>query len=187
MAVNESQEASADFPAWAVEPVRLLEHDSAWAQRAQDFAGEVRELFGEHLSSDVVHVGSTAIKGLLAKPIIDLQAVSADPAHAVAAAEAEAEAIGWVLVPRELDQRSWRWLLVRVDPERRSRLAHLHLMPPGQARWDEQLRFRDRLRASAELRAEYEALKRRLAADHAGDREAYSEAKGAFVRRVAAG
>ncbi len=188
MAVNETGEAGDGFPAWAVEPVRLVEHDPAWQQRARDFASEVRELFGLHLSSDVVHVGSTAIPGLVAKPIIDLQAVSADPAQAVTAAGAKAEAAGWMLVPRELDQRSWRWLFVRVDsPAARSRLAHLHLMPPEQARWNEQLRFRDRLRASAELREEYQALKQRLAVDHRGDREAYSEAKGAFVRRVVAG
>lgn len=187
MAVNETGGAGGGFPAWAFEPVRLAEHDPAWQRQAQDFAGEVRELFGQHLSSDVVHVGSTAIPGLLAKPIIDLQAVSADPAQAVAAAGTKAAVARWMLVPRELDQRSWRWLFVRVDPEGRSRLAHLHLMPPGQARWDEQLRFRDRLRSSLELRAEYEALKQRLAVEHRDDREAYSAAKGAFVRRVVAG
>lgn len=184
--MNETGEAGEEFPAWAVEPVRLVEHDPAWQRRARDFASEVRELFAQHLSSDVVHVGSTAIPDLLAKPIIDLQAVSADPAQAVAAARAQAEAARWMLVPGELDRRLWRWLFVRVDPRGRSRLAHLHLMPPGQARWDEQLRFRDRLRSSAELRAEYAALKQRLAVDHRGDREAYSDAKGAFVRRVAA-
>ncbi|CAA9270266.1 MAG: hypothetical protein AVDCRST_MAG54-2954 [uncultured Actinomycetospora sp.] len=77
-----------------------------------------------------------------------------------------------MLVPRELDERPWRWLFVRVDPQGRSRLAHLHLMLPGLGRWDEQLHFRDRLRSSAELRAEYAALKQRLALEHHDDREA---------------
>lgn len=175
------------FPAWAVEPVRLVEHDPAWERQAEDFAGEVRELFGGHLIGDVGHVGSTAIPGLPAKPIIDLQAVAADPAKAVSAARVAAEAARWMLVPRELDERPWRWLFVRVDSQGCSRLAHLHLMPPGQARWDEQLHFRDRLRSSAELRAEYAALKQRLAVEHHDDREAYTSAKSAFVRRVTAG
>jgi GrpB-like predicted nucleotidyltransferase (UPF0157 family) len=175
------------FPAWAVEPVRLVEHDPAWARRAEDFASEVRELFGRHLIGDVVHVGSTAIPDLTAKPIIDLQVVAAEPAKVVNAARVAAEAARWMLVPRELDERPWRWLFVRVDPPGCSRLAHLHLMPPGQARWDEQLRFRDRLRSSAELRAEYAALKQRLALEHHDDREAYTAAKSAFVRRVTAG
>lgn len=177
--------AQGGVPAWAFEPVRLVEHDPGWGRWALDLAGEVRDVFGPHLSSDVVHVGSTAVPDLPAKPIIDLQAVSSDPARAVAAVGAEAERAMWALVPRELDRRPWRWLFVRTDPGGRTRLAHLHLMPPGQARWDEQLRFRNRLRSSAELREEYATLKQRLAVEHCDDREAYSEAKGAFVRRVA--
>ena len=173
------------FPAWAVEPVRLREHDPAWQRRAQDFAGEVRALFGQHLSSDVVHVGSTAIPGLLAKPIIDLQAVSAEPAQAVAAAGAKAQAAKWMLVPRELDQRPWRWLFVRVDLGGLSRLAHLHLMRPEENRWREQVLFRDRLRSSPALRAEYAVVKDRAAAQ-SPDREAYGEAKRDFIERVVA-
>ncbi|WP_328307840.1 GrpB family protein [Actinomycetospora sp. NBC_00405] len=182
-----AEELGGSFPEWAVEPVRLVEHDPAWARRAEGFAGEVRELFGRYLIGDVVHVGSTAIPGLPAKPIIDLQSVAADPVKAVTAAGVAAEAASWMLVPRELDQQPWRWLFVRVDSQGCSRLAHLHLMPPGQARWDEQLHFRDQLRLSAELRAEYAALKQRLAVDHHDDREAYTAAKSAFVRRVTAG
>ncbi len=53
-------------------------------------------------------------------------------------------------------------------------------------RWAEQLRFRDRLRASPALAAEYAELKRRLAREFAGDREGYTEGKAAFVQRVLA-
>jgi GrpB-like predicted nucleotidyltransferase (UPF0157 family) len=67
------------------------------------------------------------------------------------------------------------------------RIAHLHLLEPGTTRWVEQLRFRDRLRAQPALAAEYAELKRRLAREHADDREAYSDGKAAFVRRVLAG
>jgi leucine-zipper of insertion element IS481/GrpB protein/Integrase core domain len=67
------------------------------------------------------------------------------------------------------------------------RVAHLHLLDPGTPRWAEQLRFRDRLRARPVPPAEYAELKRRLAREHAGDREAYAEGKAAFVRRVLAG
>jgi GrpB-like predicted nucleotidyltransferase (UPF0157 family) len=50
--------------------------------------------------------------------------------------------------------------------------------------WAGQLRFRDRLRARPELAAEYAEPKRGLAREHAGDREAYTQGKTAFVRRV---
>lgn len=167
----------ADLPAWATEAVHLADHDPAWAGWAQRYAAEVRALFAGRLVTDVVHVGSTSIPDLRAKPVIDLQAVSPDPAAALADVGDAAGARGWMLVPRELDRNPWRWLLVRVDDAARTRLAHLHLMPPGQDRWSAQLRFRDRLRESPSLRGRYAAVKERAAVEHADDREAYTRAK----------
>lgn len=175
-----------ELPAWAAESVHVVDYDPSWPERAIGFAAEVGELFAGWLSTDVLHVGSTSVTGLQAKPIIDLQAVSADPAAALVAVREHAVAARWMFVPRELDQRAWRWLLVRVSADDQSRLAHLHLMPPGQDRWHEQLLFRDRLRSSASLRAEYAQLKRQAAADHPGDREAYGRAKKDFVLSVVA-
>ncbi|MCD2195879.1 GrpB family protein [Actinomycetospora endophytica] len=163
-----------------------MDHDPMWAGLATRFAGEVDELFAGWLTSDVVHVGSTSVPGLRAKPIIDLQAVAPDPAAALAAVDEKAAGVGWMFVPRELDQRAWRWLFVRVSPDASSRLAHLHLMPSGQDRWCDQLLFRDRLRSSRRLRAEYSQVKQLAAAEHPDDREAYGRAKKDFVLRVVA-
>jgi GrpB-like predicted nucleotidyltransferase (UPF0157 family) len=52
--------------------------------------------------------GPTSVPGLQAKPIIDLQAVSADPAAALVAVRERAVAARWMFVPRELDQRAGR-------------------------------------------------------------------------------
>ncbi|MDL5158465.1 GrpB family protein [Actinomycetospora termitidis] len=172
------------LPAWAVEPVHLVEHDPTWAAKAARYAGEVRALFTDRLLGEVLHVGSTAVPGLPAKPIVDLQARAEHPATAVAAVVGAAGTTGWRFVPRELDDRPWRWFFVRVDDEEQTRLAHLHLMPPGEPRWDQQIRFRDRLRAEPDLRAEYAALKRRSAEAHHDDREAYTASKQAFIRRA---
>jgi GrpB-like predicted nucleotidyltransferase (UPF0157 family) len=60
----------------------------------------------------------------------------------------------------------------------------LHLMSARAARWDQQLRFRDSLRANPALRDEYAAIKLRLASTHAGDRERYTDEKAAFVAKV---
>ncbi len=54
----------------------------------------------------------------------------------------------------------------------------------GHPRWAQQIAFRDALRRDDELAGRYADLKRRLAADHAEDREAYTDAKGEFVRDV---
>ena len=90
-----------------------------------------------------------------------------------------------MLVPPELDRRAWRRLFVLPDGDRRA--AHLHVTTADTPRWREQLAFRDRLRADPALRDDYAALKRRLAAAHAGDREAYTAGKGAFVARALGG
>ena len=174
------------LPAWATESVHLVDPDPAWPGVAAEFAGEIAGLFAGWLTSDVLHVGSTSVPGLPAKPIIDLQAVSPDPSAALAAVGEAAAASRWMFVPRELDQRAWRWLFVRISSDRVSRLAHLHLMPPDQRRWWDQLLFRDRLRRSRHLRDEYVQVKQRAAAEHPTDREAYGRAKEEFVLRVVA-
>lgn len=171
-------------PAWAYEQVHLVEHDPSWAQLAQSYAGEARSLLEGWLSGPVVHVGSTAIPGLAAKPIIDLQATATDPQAAVDAEHDAMAAASWFFVPRELDQRDWRWFVVRAGTSGRHRRAHLHLMRTDEPRWHDQIFFRDRLRESPTLALEYAELKAAAAAEHAHDREAYTEAKAEFVRRV---
>jgi GrpB-like predicted nucleotidyltransferase (UPF0157 family) len=89
-------------------------------------------------------------------------------------------------VPPELDQRPWRRFFVKPDESGQHRVAHLHLIQAGHPRWAEQLAFRDALRRDGRLARQYEDLKRQLAARHAGDREAYTAAKAAFVANALA-
>ena len=171
-------------PPWATEEVHVVEPDPRWAVQAARFATEIHDLFGDRLSGQVAHIGSTAVPGLAAKPIIDLQAVAADPAAATAAHQNALTAASWFFVPRHLDQRAWRWFFVRADAAGQHRLAHLHLMQLDEPRWGEQLTFRDALRANPELAEEYARLKTRAARENRHDREAYTSAKHAFIRRV---
>jgi GrpB-like predicted nucleotidyltransferase (UPF0157 family) len=73
------------------------------------------------------------------------------------------------------------WL---CKPSPAQRTHHLHLVPLGSPLWIEQLAFRDYLRSHADVALEYAVLKRRLAEAHRFDREAYTVAKGPFVRRI---
>ena len=68
----------------------------------------------------------------------------------------------------------------KPHPSRRTH--HLHLVPEASPRFRETTAFRDRLRADPELRDRYAGLKRELASRHRQDREAYTEAKGEFIR-----
>lgn len=175
--------ASGDWPAWATEAVSLAGPDEGWASRGAAERGRLLDLLAPWLVDDVHHIGSTAVPGLPAKPIVDLMAGvgSLEDAPEIARVLAPHD---WRFVPPELDARPWERFFVKVAADRR--VAHLHLLDPASPRWAERLRFRDRLRARPELAAEYAELKRGLARDHAGDREAYTKGKTAFVRRVLA-
>lgn len=159
----------------------LADSDPVWILRGQQKHGQLEALLGPWLIARIEHVGSTSIPGLVAKPIIDLQALIVDFADADSLAAALAPH-DWHYVGPGLDHRPWRRFYVKVIDGRRS--AHLHVMTPDSVRWHQQIAFRDRLRADATLTADYAALKRNLAAEHVDDREAYSASKADFVRSV---
>lgn len=153
----------------------------AWQRRGAQLCRQLDMWLSRWLVASVEHVGSTAVPGLAAKPILDVQAAVLNLDCAEAIAEVLAP-VGWHLVPAELDARPWRRFLVQVVDEHRA--AHLHLLPAGSPRWSEQLAFRDALRADVVLVHHYAELKSTLAAAHAADREAYTDGKADFVRSV---
>lgn len=169
------------WPAYATEPVEVVPPDPAWAGRAAREIVALRTALAPWLVDDVHHVGSTAVPGLAAKPIIDLMAGVRSVAGAAAADDAVA-GLGYELVPPGIDGRPWRRTYIK--PRRARRYAHLHLVEPAHPRWAESLTFRDRLQRDAAVRRAYASLKRRLAEHHGDDREAYTEAKASFVREV---
>ena len=170
-------------PAWAVERVHLSAYDSRWLGRAAEYASELRPVLAPWLLGAIEHVGSTAVPGLVAKPVIDLMAQLTDIAVVNRAAGTLGE-LDWRYVPPEFDRRPWRRFWAKVSPDGQHRWAHLHLMAPGAVRWDQQLRFRDALRADPALRDRYAAVKSRLARAHADDRERYTDEKAIFVTGV---
>lgn len=170
-----------DWPAWATETVEVRPPDPAWQISGEQEREGLQASLEPWLVMPVEHVGSTAVPGLAAKPILDLQAAVTNLGAVPLIAEKLAP-VGWLHVPPELDQRPWRRFFVKVSGKRRA--AHLHVMIAGTARWEEQLAFRDALRANASLIDAYAALKRELAARHPTDRERYTAAKADFVRAV---
>ncbi len=169
------------WPSWATEQVQVQAPQKGWQRRGEQLCRQLEDTLARWLVASVEHVGSTAVPGLAAKPIIDVQAAVLDLECAGTIADVLAPA-GWHLVPAELDARPWRRFLVQVVDEHRA--AHLHLLPAGNERWSEQLAFRDALRADPVLVRRYADLKRELTAEHAADREAYTAGKADFVRSV---
>lgn len=175
---------SKDAPAWAYEHAAVLPHDPRWTVRARAECAQLTDLLAPWLVDGVEHVGSTAVPGLAAKPIVDLMASVTDLDTVVDQASERLAADGWCDVPPELDRRSWRRFFVKPDSSGQRREVHLHLIEAGHPRWTEQLRFRDALRRDGRLAQKYEDLKRKLAEQHGHDREAYTDGKAEFVADV---
>lgn len=133
------------------------------------------------LEGEVEHIGSTAIPGLKAKPILDMLA----PVRSVTEARAAVPVLG--RLGYEQGSHRPREALWFCKAERGGQRSHqLHLTRPDSDLWRERLAFRDALRGDAGLRGEYEALKQRLAGD-AVDIGSYTAGKRCFVSRVLAG
>ncbi|GGU37448.1 GrpB family protein [Lentzea flava] len=178
---------SEDAPAWAHERAEVRPHDPRWIVRAEAECSRLADLLAPWVVDGVEHIGSTAVPGLAAKPIVDLMVSVADLDAVVAQASGLLVAEGWVYVAPELDRRPWRRFFVKPDASGRRREAHLHLVQAGHPRWTDQIRFRDALRNDARLARAYEDLKQRLATENGHDREAYTAGKAAFVASVLAG
>ncbi len=159
--------------------VVIVDYDPAWPDRFERARDRLRGLLPE--SARIEHVGSTAVPGLAAKPILDLLVGVARLAEFEACLGA-LESDGWHYVPEHEAVFPERRFLAK--PEARPRTHHLHAVEIGTPFWNDHLAFRDHLRRHASAAAEYAALKRELAARHRDDRLAYTEAKSGFVEAV---
>ncbi len=163
------------------EPIRLAPPDPAWPARFELEQAALEEAIGGWVPGGIHHVGSTAVPGLEAKPIIDILAGVRDLETARACFEPLA-GLGYLYAPYLPEEMHW---FCKPDPARRTH--HLHLVPAGSQRFRDELTFRDRLRTDTRIASSYAALKRELAARHRNERERYTEAKGAFVSAILGG
>lgn len=150
--------------------ITVSEPDPGWASA---FAFERDRLAATLDGAAVEHIGSTAVPGLPAKPIIDIAVGLPEQADLEACVDA-LERLGYTRAPE--GDFAGRVFLRRPG-------HHLSLTAHGSDYWVEHLAFRDALRADPDLRRRYGELKRALAAEH-DDPEAYTRAKTALVREA---
>lgn len=162
-------------------PIRVVAYDPDWPARFAQERELLITLLAPWLSGGVHHIGSTAVPGLAAKPIIDMIAGVRDLAEAQPAIAVLAEH-GYVHAPHR--PRAY-WFYRSPSQHRRDSTHALHLTEPGSDLWLERLAFRDALRGDPALRQEYQALKLHLARTH-DDVTAYTAGKRDFVARVLA-
>ncbi len=159
--------------------VILEAHRTEWERQAGETIRLLKRVLGE-AAVDAQHVGSTAVPGLPAKPILDL-AVGVRDYDAVLALRRRLEENGVVF---RFDERPTQLLFVMGDFTADTRTHHIHVVRYGSEEWENYLRFRDYLRENADAAARYAAEKRRLAERFPNDRNAYTEAKSAIVRAL---
>lgn len=132
---------------------------------------------------EVEHVGSTAVPGLSAKPVIDIQVAVRQIPGLQASTVLALEQLGYQVMPERAYPTR---LFMPKGPEGR-RTHHLNLVVSEREDWLAPLRFRDALRADEALRDEYAELKRSLTARYSADRDTYTAQKSEFIRRAAIG
>lgn len=169
-ASSASEEASA--------PVIVVPYDSSWPSKFEFEKRVLSYVLAPWLAGPIEHVGSTAVPGLSAKPVIDIM-VAVESLDASRPAIPAAEASGYIYWPYKADVMHWF-----CKPSDAHRTHHLHLVPYGSRLWQARLGFRDALRADARLAQEYAQLKLGLANKYRYDRESYTQSKTRFVHQV---
>jgi GrpB-like predicted nucleotidyltransferase (UPF0157 family) len=163
-------------------PVELKQHDPAWAKNAQQEAARLTAEIGEVVIT-VHHIGSTAIPGMHAKPILDLIPVVLSLAK-FESSRSVVERLGY----------SWwgeyglpgRRYCTLDDPLTGRRKVQLHCYEQDSSQITRHLAFRDYLRSYPNLAREYDAEKVRCRDLHPLDSHAYSDCKAVWIGRIEA-
>jgi GrpB-like predicted nucleotidyltransferase (UPF0157 family) len=163
--------------------VRLVAADAAWPDA---YCREVERLSARLAQAQLPplvfeHIGSTAVPGLMAKPIIDFMAGHHADTDSRIYFETLRDAGYEHRGPQGVPHRE---LFVLGPPSLRTH--HFNLVPSHDSFWQDHIAFRDRLRYEPQLAAAYAQLKHALADLHPADRAQYTAAKAAFVQRVLA-
>lgn len=158
-----------------IEPIEVVEYDPAWPRRFEEERDRLLQLLDVQ-GVCIEHIGSTAVPGLAAKPVIDILVIIERfplPPAVVSAVES-----------LDYEYKGEYGIAGRQYFRTRPHARHLHVFAPGSAEATQHLLFRDYLRAHLEAAREYAALKRRLAEEHRLNREAYTEGKADLVRAI---
>ena len=156
--------------------IYIAPYDPQWPA---EYAAEEARIVGacRGLPIRLEHIGSTAVPGLDAKPIIDI----------LAGCPPRANRAEYVAALRQLgyEHKGAFGIPGRNYFRRGSPRSHqVHMVSWSSGFWRDQLAFRDALREDTALRQEYATLKRDLARVHSDDVERYANAKGPFIRAV---
>ena len=165
-------------PGRAPRMLEVVPYDPRWPEAFASEAPRVRDAIGENVVA-VHHIGSTAVPGLAAKPIIDI-VVEVNDIEAVDAQNERMRQLGYEV--RGEWGFSGRRYFVKREGSRRTH--HVHVYQTGHPEIESACAFRDYLRAHPAQAREYGCLKQRLARQLPLAVQGYQEAKADFVERM---
>ena len=161
--------------------IELENYNDQWPAAFEKEKKILHKVAGEWCFGAIEHVGSTSVKGLPAKPIIDIMFGVVSLNESKYAIETLSD-IEYCYYPYKSDEMHW---FCKPTPEYRTH--HLHFIPYESALWHERIKFRDILRGNSNIAQKYADLKYMLAKENASDREAYTKNKWPFIRDVLSG
>ncbi len=162
---------------WQLFPIVLSPHQSEWEEWAKEEIGLLSKLLSIY-SPIVNHIGSTAIPGIQAKPIIDIL-VEISPDIDWQRVRVEMETAGYIFMSSSENRMSFNKGYTTEGYAKR--VFHIHFHTVGE---HDEILFRDYLLSHPVVAQEYEELKLSLVSQYQNDRDGYTEAKSEFVKRI---
>lgn len=162
------------------EDIELVPYDKKWVNKFRDEKARLLGIFSRDVF-EIEHIGSTAIVGLSAKPIIDMIG-SVNSMKAADYILGPLREFGYVTPPNcniELAER--RWLMRYANGHR---THHLHLVRVGSEGWNRTIKFRNILQTYSDVAKRYEELKIALVKESSKNRNAYVQGKTAFIEEA---
>ena len=162
---------------WELFPIVLEPHSELWKTYTEDFEAALKDYLKGFKIKEINHIGSTAIKGIWAKPIIDIL-VEIAPEENMENVVKALENNGFIIMSREGNRISLnQGYTINGFAEK---VCHVHLRFAGD---NYELYFRNYLNANPQIAKEYEQLKLQLCKQYEHNRDAYTEAKTKFVNK----
>lgn len=159
--------------------VEVVPHDSRWRDSFPAEAKHIAAALGPNVVA-IHHIGSTAIPGIYAKPVIDLL-VEVDDIEAIDARSSAMESIGYEVMG-EFGIPGRRYF--RKDDQHGTRTHQVHAFQAGSGEVARHLGFRDYMIAHPADAQRYSELKRKLAEEYPWDMDGYVDGKDGFIREM---
>lgn len=160
--------------------VTVVEYRPEWREMFEDEERILQTVLGD-IRARIEHVGSTAVAGLAAKPVIDLM-VGLEDFSIADEVVPQIEALGYEYIQKYEDVMPFRRFLIKEQG--RVRTHQIHMVGIGSEFWERHLLFRDYLRQNPAVAKRYASLKKELAARQWKDVNEYADAKTEFIREI---